>query len=83
MHRVQHGITFAGTMNSWYCDLFAGKFSASKVRLAESTPQPPLPERLLLHNTCDPNGGPAFTVIRQPRGPTENATVSRVEFKSK
>lgn len=53
----------------------SGKFSASKVRLAEATPKPPRPERLRLRSTCDTNNGPTVMVLRQPRGPSDNAVV--------
>lgn len=53
----------------------SGKFSASKVRLAEAPPKPPRPERLRLRSTCDTNNGPTVMVLRQPRGPSDNAVV--------
>nr|XP_002127595.1 cold shock domain-containing protein E1-like [Ciona intestinalis] len=51
----------------------SGKFSASKVRLAEAQPKQQRPERLRLRSTCETTG-PTVSVLRQPRGPTENTT---------
>lgn len=50
----------------------SGKFSASRVRLAEPQPKEQRPERLRMRSTCDSLSGPQVTVIRQPRGPSED-----------
>uniref|UniRef100_H2Z8A0 CSD domain-containing protein n=1 Tax=Ciona savignyi TaxID=51511 RepID=H2Z8A0_CIOSA len=46
----------------------SGKFSASKVRVAEAQPKQQRPERLRLRSSCE-SSGPTVSVLRQPRGP--------------
>lgn len=48
----------------------SGKFSASKVRLAEIQQKQQRPERLRMRSS-EVSSGPQVTVIRQPRGPSE------------
>lgn len=53
----------------------SGKFSAARIRpIGEPAVKEQRPQRLRMRSTCDNPFGPTTSVIRQPRGPSDNNT---------
>merc|ERR1712136_75414 len=52
----------------------SGKFSAARIRPCDPVQKEQRPQRLRMRSTCTDQSGPTTTVLRQPKGPTDNNT---------